>query len=166
MDSQLLLKQLLSKTEAQGDCMEWTGMRNRAGYGVVSIFGRKVIASRAVFELANGTFHCWMCVCHRCDNPPCVNPDHLFLGTHKDNIKDAQFKGRLKTNLILGRFGSDNGNARLTEEQVLEIRAIRAKHGTAYKELATLYSVAPQTIRQICLGERWKKLIAAQGAAV
>lgn len=76
------------------DCVEWLGTRKESGYGVVSSGGRKYRAHRVVWTVCRGPIPPGMCVCHRCDNPNCINIDHLFLGTRKDNYDDMVAKGR------------------------------------------------------------------------
>lgn len=88
--------EVFNKRVAKGPgCWEWTGSRNTAGYGVISSKGRKRMAHRVSYEIANGPIPDGMLVCHRCDNPKCVRPDHLFLGTSRDNAQDAASKGRV-----------------------------------------------------------------------
>ena len=77
------------------DCWKWLGDPSRAGYGSLRVGGRNRLAHRVSYVLANGPIPSGMLVCHRCDNPSCVNPAHLFLGTHGDNTRDAIQKGRL-----------------------------------------------------------------------
>lgn len=116
-------------------CIEWVSARNEKGYGTVA-FGRSLRARshRVAWALANGRDPGPMCVCHRCDNPPCINPAHLFLGTKRDNTRDMMMKGRMKAPPVhsgdahpLRRDpsrvsrGERNGMAKLTPEQVRDI---------------------------------------------
>jgi hypothetical protein len=78
----------------QTDCILWSGRIGNHRYGVVDVGGRSVLAHRQAWEDANGPIPVGLFVLHRCDNPPCVNPEHLFLGTHQDNMADMKAKGR------------------------------------------------------------------------
>jgi len=78
------------------DCIETMLWRDRQGYGRKKVGSRTVLAHRHAWELANGLVPEGLCVLHRCDNPPCINPDHLFLGTRADNNADRDAKGRSK----------------------------------------------------------------------
>jgi len=93
-----ILNRFWSKVDKSGDCWEWTGYRERYGYGRVSMvaigMSNKVLAHRAAWILTHGEIPSGMNICHTCDNPICVNPSHLFLGTHQDNMRDRDSKGR------------------------------------------------------------------------
>lgn len=77
-----------------GECIEWRGAKTGFGYGKRKINGKSLMTHRLAWERANGPIPNGMCVLHRCDNPPCINPDHLFIGTHGDNNRDCYQKGR------------------------------------------------------------------------
>jgi hypothetical protein len=88
------LESLLKKTVLNGTCKEFIGARNHLGYGKVGFHGKVMHAHRLAYKLFYGEIPKGKLVCHKCDNPSCVNPDHLFLGTHKDNTQDMIDKGR------------------------------------------------------------------------
>jgi hypothetical protein len=95
----LLVERFLSKVDTSGECWVWRGSRDAAGYGRISSpLGRKgspACANRLAYELFIGVLEPGQVVCHRCDNPPCVRPSHLFAGSTSDNLKDASAKGRI-----------------------------------------------------------------------
>jgi len=91
-----------------------------------------------------------MFVCHKCDNPPCCNPDHLFLGTARDNFRDCLSKGRYSPK------GSGNAAAKLNEQDARDIRANWALCRVSQRELAERFSVSQQTISLIVRGAKWK----------
>lgn len=143
------------KVDRRGDdeCWPWVGATDNRGYGAIKGAGqrRPEKAHRVSWQLANGPIPIGLWVLHRCDNPPCVNPAHLFLGTAADNSHDAVAKGRQKPS---GLRGSDHGNAKLQEAQVREIVA-RTKNGESQRTLAQAYGVSSKTIHNIQHGQAW-----------
>ena len=134
------------------DCKEWPGFRNR-GYGVVWRDGKNRRAHRVAYEDAYGPIPPGMCVMHKCDNPPCVNVDHLALGTHAENMADAARKGRM-----CSQPGERNPAAKLTDAQRAEIRRRYVPEYRCFsgprmrsnaRELAEEYGVTRHAIRNI-----------------
>ena len=106
-------------------------------------------AHRRVFALLRGEIPAGMNVCHTCDNPPCVNPAHLWLGTDADNMRDRDRKGRTGWAL-----GSTNGQAKLTEEAIEVIRSLH-RQGLSQQKIADRFGVVQTTISRVLLGQRW-----------
>lgn len=134
------------KTEA---CWLWTGAAGSWGYGQFQHNGKTRTSSRVAYELMVGTIPVGMCVLHRCDTPACVNPAHLFLGTNADNRADCVAKGRAN-----GAAGELNCKAKLTKEQVAEIRRLKGL-GAKTKGLAQSFGVHRTTIQKIANGRAW-----------
>ncbi|MGL5852638.1 MAG: HNH endonuclease [Phycicoccus sp.] len=138
---------------ADGDrCREWQGKRNERGYGRFWLRGRWVLAHRAAFELAWGGLPAGLVVRHRCDNPPCVNLEHLELGTHADNMRDMAERNRRKG--IATVWGERHGRSKLTRAQVEEIRS-RRDAGVLLADLAGAFDVSKQHVSKICRREKW-----------
>ena len=122
------------------DCLPWWGARNQKGYGIPKRARKQLRASRLIWEECFGPIPEGMCVLHRCDNPPCVNPEHLFLGTKGDNNRDAAIKGRSR------------GAARLTPAQVREIRASPETQVV----LAARFGISQPSVSLIKLGRTYR----------
>lgn len=141
------------------ECWGWSGARDVFGYGVLGAGrGRGTLgAHRVSWELHNGPIPDGLHVLHKCDNPPCCNPKHLFLGTVKDNSVDCARKGRVRGGMPKGKSrGVANAQARLTDDAVLDIRNAYAAGGETYFTLADRYGVCSETIGQIVRGEHWQ----------
>lgn len=108
----------VSATPTDKGCLEWTAFKNPAGYGMVRIGSRRLRAHRVAYLIHHGEEPGELCVCHSCDNPACCNPEHFFLGSHGDNMRDMEAKGRGNK----ARDGS-HGRSKLTDEQVSYIRS-------------------------------------------
>ncbi len=135
-------------------CWVWKKATDRDGYGVLQgANGKQVRAHRVSYQLLVGEFDEKLMVLHRCDNPSCVNPDHLFLGTNMDNVKDKVTKGR-----CVNPCGEESVLAVLSEKMVKEIRR-RYKPRTKRNSGAALareFGVSPSTVNRIVRGLRWK----------
>lgn len=121
-------------------------------YGTIYIDGKNVRPHRAAYILANGPISDTDEVCHKCDNPRCNNPKHLFLGTHQDNMIDAAKKGRMKP-----PKGESHHLSKLTPEKVFEIRRLRAD-GVSVKALAIRYGVSKSSLSAVCTRKTWKHI--------
>ena len=115
-------------------CWLWTGAKHPFGYGSFRFKGKHFLAHRLSFELTNGAVSKDLLVCHKCDNPPCVRPTHLFLGTYADNSADMARKGR------------HPGSPKLSERDVKEIRRLRKK-GKFLAELAQRFNISSYTFK-------------------
>ena len=136
-------------------CWEWKGNRHpRYKYGRITIDYHPWAAHRLSWEIHYGEIPAGLNVCHICDNPPCVNPDHLFLGTHEENMKDMKIKGRGKGNPNL--FGVNHPKSKLTDNHILEIRAKYSSGKYSQRELAKEYKVTQPLIHRIVSRQMWK----------
>ena len=132
-------QRFLNKLDRSGECWLWKGTTDKDGYGKVMINYRSWKASRAAWHLLVGPIPEDMLVLHKCDVPSCCNPDHLWLGTQSENIRDMDSKGRR----------GKRTPAKLTDEQVREIR----KDARSQKTIARDYGIAQQTVSKIQLGK-------------
>ena len=133
-------------------CWTWNAGTNIAGYGTFRYRRSSRLSPRIAWELAKGEPPPdGMCVCHKCDNPPCVRPDHLFLGTRLDNAEDMKRKGRSNK---LGP-GEDHPAAKLTQVAVDEMRALFATGGFTKNALAYRYGISNVQVANIVHGKSW-----------
>lgn len=137
-----------AKDEKTG-CWLWTASVAGKGYGQIKIprQRRQVYAHRLSWLIHKGHLPDRMHVCHTCDNPRCVNPDHLFIGTSADNLQDMKEKGR-------HLYGERNGHVKLTDQDVREIRALLSA-GATQQRVAGMYGVSQSAVWKIAHRERW-----------
>ena len=140
-----------SRTKGSKGCLLWMKCRWE-GYGEVGFRGRVWKTHRVAWVLSNGEIPKGMCVLHTCDNPPCVNPRHLFLGTKADNNKDRERKGRG----VYSR-GEECSWAKLTWKKVRRIRKVYAAGKAGQLQLAKTYGVDPKAIWQVIHNRSWKE---------
>jgi hypothetical protein len=132
-------------------CWPWMGYREAFGHGRFWADGRHQLAHRVAWAFTNGPIAPDVALCHRCDNPPCCNPAHLFEGTRADNIADMVAKGRHRNGDIRGER---NPNAKLTEAAVRQIRADRAA-GALLREIAERHGITEGLVSMIARGLLW-----------
>lgn len=142
----------------ESECWNWkrglNGNTRLTSYGIVWINGKRHKAHRLARALSSGPFDEVLLVCHKCDNPKCCNPNHLFFGTAKDNAQDSKNKGRMHR-----ESGSKRYNAKLSEEAVAEIKAQAPfrKYGWG-RAMAKKYGVGPTAINNVIRGRRWRQV--------
>lgn len=144
---------------APSGCWEWTGGKNENGYGTLYHDKVLMLAHRFSYAVHSGVTPDSQIVCHRCDNPKCVNPDHLFIGTRADNNRDMRAKGRHKPPTAPPQKGAQNHNAVLTEALVIEGRKLRAE-GQKYRVIAERLGVEPNAIWCAITGKSWAHISA------
>ena len=154
-DREALRARILARVKRVNGCWIWAGPKHRSGYGIVKIKGVGVRAHRASHAAFTGLISDQSFICHHCDNKSCVNPDHLYEGTHASNMRDMVSRSRHNAMQPGARCGEKNPKARLTIEKVMEVRR-RLANGEAKKRVAREMCVAPQTIRDIASGATWR----------
>lgn len=145
-----------SRVRKTDHCWTWLGAIKKGGYGHMVFLGKLTSAHRIVWSIVNGDIPHEMHVCHTCDNPSCVNPSHLFLGTHQDNMRDRDSKGRC------GAFGALSGElnhqAILTSRQASEIRALSRLGVMTAKDIGAIFGVSEGCVYGIKYGRIWRTL--------
>lgn len=150
-----LSERFWEKVDKRGpdECWPWLAYTAQ-GYGRINAGGdngKSLLASRVSWVLHNGPIPDGLFVCHKCDNPSCVNPSHLFLGTQRDNMRDCSSKGRARG----GVRGEQNGNAKLNADQV---RAIRMSN-LPRREVIARYGISKTQYGNIKRGDQWKSVM-------
>ena len=132
------------------ECWTWKGAKLTNGYGAFSVGVKRISAHRFSWTVHFGEIPKNMVICHKCDNPPCVNPLHLFLGTHAENQNDKRMKGRAAR-------GASNNKSKLSEDNVREIRKF-IEQGLSSRKIAEKYGVLHSAILDIKNGKNWSWL--------
>jgi hypothetical protein len=133
-------------------CWEWRGSKDSYGYGHIRVNGKLEKAHRYSYKIFIGPIPDGLLVCHRCDNPPCVKPEHLFLGTHLDNSRDRDLKGRACI-----RVGSKINSSKIDEELASKIK-VSLESGKKQFEIANELKLSRSIINRIALGKTWKHI--------
>lgn len=144
-----------AKVDKSGDCWTWTGSRQKRGYGLFRIKGRLHKAHRAALMVSGIEVPAHLCVLHSCDNPPCCNPAHLRLGTKGENNTERHAKGR--TVLPPHSRGESKAQAKLTADQVREMRRLRAE-GMSYASIAEGLAVGTRHVWDVVNGRCWQHI--------
>ena len=152
----MLKLDFIKNISSQDSCVIWPFKKDKDGYGWFSSNGQKR-AHRVSYCVHKGIISDGLHVLHKCDNPSCVNPSHLFLGTHKQNMEDMIEKGRshhLNMDYI-DNTGSNHPKSLITESQVLEIRSIK---GISQKEIGRIYGISRQAVSDIVRRVNWSHI--------
>ncbi len=147
------LQNFWKKVDKSGDCWLWTASKNIHGYGKFNINGKMKSSHRVSCEIENGPIADGLCCLHKCDNPRCVRPSHLFIGTYADNMADMSEKGRC--NKTDKARGEKQGNAKLDEKSVLEIRSLHKSGAYTQQKISEIYLVSPSRISEIVNKISW-----------
>jgi hypothetical protein len=145
------MRRFWDKVRKTDGCWLWTAAHNGKGYGVLGFRSKRIYAHRLSYELAFGPIPDGLCVCHRCDVPGCVRPEHLFAATQLENIRDMVSKGRSRP---YERHGERNPRAVLRREQVAELRRLRAE-GWSLPRLAAHFGIGTSQAWRITHGASW-----------
>ena len=159
----------IDRTGGESACWPWTKYCSLQGYGKVKIGDKHYRAHRLTWEIYHGPIPDHMLICHHCDNPPCCNPSHLFIGTAMDNVSDMFSKGRKHRRpfkspspFAVGNhgvfLGESNGNHKLTKQQVIRIRELFSQKNKTYLELGKEFSTHVTNIKCIVLGKTWRSI--------
>jgi hypothetical protein len=143
-------------------CWEWLGSKDGSGYGMLSVAGATQRAHRFSWVLTRGPIPKGIQVLHHCDNPGCVNPAHLWLGTNADNVHDKMIKHRESRGEAHGRTcripKQTHHPKKLTAEKVLQIRALYAEGGITMPDIARRYNINDGTVYQIIKKQIWRHI--------
>lgn len=147
-----LYDKLFSQLKLVGDCWEWQGYLMANGYGVIVDVRAKKLVHRAMYEIIHGPIPDGLFCCHRCDNPKCCRPEHLFLGTHRENMDDMDSKGRRRA-----PKGVQHPRAKVSDDDVLLMRQMYSE-GVMIVDIAKRFPVVPCTVSAIVNHKTWRHL--------
>ena len=138
------------RKDSSTGCWEWLGAKNRQGYGTVRLGGKQPGMHRFFYMYYRGAIPDNLCVCHHCDNPSCVNPDHLFLGTQRENVQDMTRKGRRRDH-----FGNESKRAKLSPQKVRHIRQLYTTGKYTLRGLGKMFGVRNKAIWMVLHQVTW-----------
>ena len=145
-----LFLSMLASIPDDDSCLVWPRCKNRHGYGRVSLQGSTHLVHRLAYTLTHGPIEPAVFACHRCDNPACFRPDHLFAGTQLDNMRDCAQKGRTT-------IGEAHGHSKLKTADVMEIHRLY-RNGTFQRHIAVQFGIDQSTVSDIVNGYRWGRV--------
>jgi hypothetical protein len=143
-------KRFWEKVKISDGCWIWTGLKHPKGYGRFCVSSRSMLAHRYSFQLHNQPTN--LCVCHTCDNRPCVNPDHLFEGTYADNNRDRLEKGGYAK-------GEEMPNAKLDDAKVIEIRRLYVPGKYGLRRISERFGISERVIGRVIRRELWSHVL-------
>ena len=143
----------------ENGCLEWKGLLNIGGYGYFTDYSieKRVLSHRYSYKIYKGEISNKLHVCHKCDNRKCCEPDHLFLGTDKENMQDCKDKGRTAKGDLVARRGEFNGNSKFTNEIVLDIRKM-CEEGYKDRQIANKYNCSVFQVNAVRHRRTWKHI--------
>jgi hypothetical protein len=146
-------QKLLRYAVSENGCWNWVATKDRDGYGLLTHHrGKQIRAHRASYEFHVAKIPVGLLVCHSCDNPSCINPNHLFVGTSKENTRDMLDKNRRPV-----LRGERHPNAKLTNDQVTQIKQLRSEN-RLLKDIANQFNISFQTVSSITKGTTWNSI--------
>lgn len=154
-----LIEKLLAGADRAGECLVWRGA-TRNGYGAIKIEGVIVSTHRLMFELRHGPIPEGMLVCHECDNPPCIEEEHLFLGSHSDNSRDAVAKGRQhppSSPATQFAIGNTMSNRRLSSSKARKVKRAIARRTGSLRQVALQFGLPLTVVKDISCGRTYSR---------